>query len=150
MTKIRNFIKQIGWGLNRESARWISSGGGAIQTAMRMANESSAQFILENISVGQLFETRAELHNFAKNKFNELPRGLYLEFGVWKGSTLKNFSSALPIGSNIFGFDSFEGLINPWSYPGHGLKSFNLGGEIPKSVLAIERATIIKGRVEKL
>ena len=150
MVRLKLAFRKFGWGLTRESSRWITQGGGTIQTAIRLANESSAQFVLNNLGKAQLFETRTQLHNFATSKFTDLPDGLYLEFGVWKGSTLRNFSAKSPTtNQKMYGFDSFEGLVNPWSYPGHGLDSFNLKGVVPKSVLEIPRTEIIVGRVEK-
>jgi hypothetical protein len=149
MRKLRNLFRLVGWGFNRESARWISSGGGTVQTAIRLSSESSARFVLENLTVGQLFETRSELHDFAISKFPNLPEGLYMEFGVWKGGTLRKFAGATSNNNTIYGFDSFEGLVNPWSYPGHGLESFNLEGQIPENVKNIPGVEIILGRVEK-
>jgi predicted O-methyltransferase YrrM len=39
--------------------------------------------------------------------------GLYLEFGVHTGSTLRTIAELAPAGS-VFGFDSFEGLPEDW------------------------------------
>lgn len=42
----------------------------------------------------------------------------YLEFGVWKGTTIKRFSKYV---NKIYGFDSFEGLNEDWV--GHKISS---------------------------
>ena len=39
--------------------------------------------------------------------------GLFLEFGVWSGETLRQITAHAPAGT-VFGFDSFEGLPEHW------------------------------------
>ena len=59
--------------------------------------------------------------------------GLYCEFGVYRGSTITNFSEH--IGDNvIYGFDSFEGLPDKWNdeNPQH---CYSLAGQIPPGPL---------------
>jgi hypothetical protein len=55
---------------------------------------------------------------------------IFLEFGVFKGESLKFFSSQLPK-TNFFGFDSFKGLEENFG----GINSatfFNLKGRLPR------------------
>lgn len=40
--------------------------------------------------------------------------GLALEFGVWSGSTLRIIASARAGTGGVYGFDSFDGLPEPW------------------------------------
>jgi hypothetical protein len=57
--------------------------------------------------------------------------GHYLEFGVFTGGTIRYM--ARRIGSRtIHGFDSFEGLPEPWSGFGIGRKSFDVKGHLPR------------------
>ena len=66
--------------------------------------------------------------------------GLLLEFGVYKGKSIKKISKAFP-NNIVFGFDSFEGLPKEFTTKlpkGH----FSLSGEIPK---VPKNVTIIKG-----
>jgi hypothetical protein len=54
--------------------------------------------------------------------------GLWLEFGVFTGRSLEQFSRKCP--SIIYGFDSFEGLPEYWKND-CPKGCFNLGGKIP-------------------
>ena len=68
---------------------------------------------------------------------------LYLEFGVYKGNSMRYWSRALrnPL-AVMHGFDSFEGLPEAWdSYGPAG--TFSTNGRIPD--IADARATFIKG-----
>ena len=62
-------------------------------------------------------------------KNNKEIKGIFLEFGVFKGQSINFFSSHV---DEIFGFDSFEGLKEDWL--GHRIKagSYNLNKKIPK------------------
>lgn len=80
--------------------------------------------------------------NYLKNT-----KGLYLEFGVWKGDSISYVCDNLPLWE-IIGFDSFEGLPERWSRndddryePGY----FSLNGEIPN---LNPRIKLIKGWFE--
>ncbi|MEE9465564.1 MAG: TylF/MycF/NovP-related O-methyltransferase [Candidatus Neomarinimicrobiota bacterium] len=70
----------------------------------------------------------------------------YLEFGVWKGATLKhwigqNTNSA----SRFFGFDSYEGLPEDWGHFAtiHKKGTFNLEGVLPE--IGDPRVRLVKG-----
>jgi hypothetical protein len=62
-----------------------------------------------------MYSTRAELYAaLARNIADE--RVLYLEFGVFKGASLRAWSQLLRNpGSELHGFDSFEGLPEIWN-----------------------------------
>lgn len=53
--------------------------------------------------------------------------GYYLEFGVFRGSTINFIGKSKPQ-ETIHGFDSFKGLPDAWSGTTY---SFDLGGELP-------------------
>lgn len=59
---------------------------------------------------------------------------LYLEFGVYKGDSMRYWSKALKNPESILhGFDSFEGLPEDFEFDGVFTKgTFNVKGEIPK------------------
>jgi hypothetical protein len=66
---------------------------------------------------------KAKKNDAENNKF-------YLEFGVWVGTTINNFSKYV---KNIYGFDSFEGLKEDWTgQPNHLKGTFNLNKKLPK------------------
>lgn len=59
---------------------------------------------------------------------------LYLEFGVFKGESMRFWSDALKHpDSKLIGFDSFEGLPEDFDVEGNFIKgTFNVNGVIPK------------------
>jgi hypothetical protein len=59
---------------------------------------------------------------------NVYQSGIYAEFGVHKGESINYLASN--INQIIHGFDSFEGLDEPWLYYIKG--SFNLDGKLPE------------------
>ena len=71
--------------------------------------------------------------------------GLVLEFGVHRGGSLKQLAAA---GHSVVGFDSFEGIRDPWSKPGKVQGSMNEDGIIPAELLKEPRVTVVKGWVE--
>ena len=70
---------------------------------------------------------------------------LYLEFGVFKGASMRYWSGALTNpSSTLVGFDSFEGLPDDFDVDGPYTKgSFDQNGEIP--VINDSRVKFIKG-----
>ncbi len=56
-------------------------------------------------------------------------RVLYLEFGVWRGDSLRAWMELLPGDAVLHGFDSFEGL--PESFTSHDIGTFATGGQAP-------------------
>jgi hypothetical protein len=57
--------------------------------------------------------------------------GHYLEFGVFTGGTIRYIARCIS-NRTIHGFDSFEGLPEPWSGFGLGGKSFDVEGHLPR------------------
>lgn len=51
-----------------------------------------------------------------------MPDGLYAEFGVYRGMSLRNIRRLLPLHIPLYGFDSFNGLPEEWN--GFGIGSF--------------------------
>lgn len=72
---------------------------------------------------------------------------LYLEFGVWKGESMRRWSQRLRNGaSRLHGFDSFEGLPEAWRQ-GMERGHFSTGGAAPQ--IPDSRITFFKGRFEE-
>ena len=61
--------------------------------------------ILINQNKIRIYAIKTAKKNDSENKFS------YLEFGVWKGTTIKLFSKYV---DKIYGFDSFQGLNEDW------------------------------------
>lgn len=76
------------------------------------ATQESVRYICENGSNARMFVDRFQLLKFMLEehiKTNDYKDKLFLEFGVFEGSTI-NFCSSLIPEAKFYGFDSFEGL----------------------------------------
>lgn len=71
-------------------------------------------------------------------------KGLWMEFGVFMGKSIKLISNDAPDGVVIYGFDSFEGLPERWRN-GFEQGRFNLDGQLPPVPDNVE---LIKGWFE--
>jgi hypothetical protein len=74
----------------------------------------------------------------------QIDNGLFLEFGVYRGSTLNYIANNVSSSSKIFGFDSFEGLNEPWIFSDVGGFS-DLDGSMPD---VPDKVELIKGYFE--
>ena len=93
------------------------------------------------------FNTREDLWTFSTNYLEASNKIIsFLEFGVYEGYSINYFSKLLKDkDSNLYGFDSFEGLPESWRnfinvYPSN---HFNVDGKIPFS--KDSRVSFIKG-----
>ena len=85
-------------------------------TAIRLASEESARYVLEHMRAVPNFDTDYDLHKWVATTQLEpqlLLNGWILEFGVATGRTLNQFAHWLP-NKFVFGFDGFEGLPEDW------------------------------------
>jgi hypothetical protein len=69
--------------------------------------------------------------------------GLILEFGVYKGTSIRHIAERVP-DRQIFGFDSFEGLQEPWIFAPQALFA-----DVDKLPSVPENVTLIKGFFEE-
>ena len=70
----------------------------------------------------------------------------YLEFGVYKGETIKYFANINSnIDSRFIGFDSFTGLPEAWQEPTGTMQAntFDIGGKMPQTTDG--RISFVKG-----
>jgi hypothetical protein len=67
-----------------------------------------------------IYAARQELWRYSLSLIDD-PSRSWCEFGVAEGETLEWFAARKPRGNRLFGFDSFEGIPEPWLvYPaGH-------------------------------
>jgi predicted O-methyltransferase YrrM len=77
----------------------------------QIAARSSAEFHLREMPRARPWFSKVDTLTAAVKAAT--PEGLYLEFGVHTGGTLRTIAELAPTGS-VFGFDSFEGLPEDW------------------------------------
>jgi len=117
----------------------------AFRIVLDRAFESSAVYIEEHLDGAMLFDDRKKLWDFTLARVQ--PGGLFCEFGVFKGESIRRFAEILAAsGSSIYGFDSFEGLKEDW----HGTQGLSgdldVGGKLP---VVPSNAHLIKGWFDK-
>lgn len=92
------------------------------------------------------FEHRFALYDHLfKNEIGDDPID-YLEFGVYRGESLRYWLELLESPASRFvGFDTFDGLPEPWTYFGGELEAatFDAGGRAP--AIADERVRFVTG-----
>ena len=93
-------------------------------------------FVKEYFTENQRTPTRRHLLKWSVNK--AIQPGLFLEFGVWKGDSLKFLAECRP-DKRFYGFDTFKGLPEWWSngYP-KGHMALDHAPYIPGDVILIE------------
>jgi hypothetical protein len=92
------------------------------------------------------FEQRFEMYDYINNEVLKNSEIDYLEFGVFKGESIKYFSELnRQQGSRFIGFDTFEGLPEDWIEFSRTVKSqtFSTNGNLP--AIDDERVGFIKG-----
>lgn len=72
----------------------------------------AAQFVLANMTKTPSFHDKFALLEHSVNSVPAELKGLYCEFGVYKGETVNFIASKTP--HEVHGFDSFEGLPEVW------------------------------------
>jgi len=83
-----------------------------------------------------IFHKKEDLYDFVNREIIQGKAMQYLEFGVYKGETIKYFSGInSDPGSKFVGFDSFSGLPEDWIEPSGSIKrkTFDTGGTIPET-----------------
>jgi len=94
----------------------------------------------------RLFKTKHELYSYINGVILQEGAVNYLEFGVYKGRTMKHWSSLNKHEESLFwGFDTFSGLPEEWVNFTSTLKKFhfNTEGELPN--IQDARVSFVKG-----
>jgi hypothetical protein len=105
--------------------------------------EESSQYIRSNIDSALIFGEKKKLWEYVcgilRDSNSEAP--FILEFGVYKAESINFFASQSKT-AEIYGFDSFEGLLEDWR--GHTMPkgSFDLRGILP---VVLPNVTLVKG-----
>jgi hypothetical protein len=85
----------------------------------QLAKRETSLWIQDNVTLNLMFDDRLSLLTESISKI-EISDGLVLEFGVYKGQTVNHIAKSLSNTHKVFGFDSFEGLTEPWIFRDKG------------------------------
>ncbi len=122
-------VRQLKIGLFRTGSLLPSRAVYGLQT-MHNYVETGAWWKANGMADGERIETRNDAFRLAAREVAG-KKVLYLEFGVWRGASMKFWSKLLTHPeAMLHGFDSFEGLPEDWS-AGYGKGSFSVEGAIP-------------------
>jgi hypothetical protein len=89
--------------------------------ASRRAAEDTADFVAREMGRAKVCKDKFALFDAALGRVDPNLKGMYCEFGVWKGTTINYIASKTP--GPVHGFDSFEGLPEDWR-PGFAAGAF--------------------------
>jgi hypothetical protein len=94
----------------------------------------------------RLLRNRWEVFDMVASRVAD-KRVLYMEFGVFRGRTIRYWSNQLRHPeANLHGFDSFEGLPEAWGP--HAKGNFSVSGKLPE--IADSRVRFFKGWFEEV
>ncbi|MDQ1266518.1 MAG: hypothetical protein QG635_1670 [Bacteroidota bacterium] len=123
-----------------KSAKWFGA-----NTSLRLKQFASLidASIFFHKSIVPVVPTKYHLYDFVIKKYGlDETEILFLEFGVFKGDSIKYWSKKNRNNESLFfGFDSFEGLPQKWGIRDVG--SFSTDGKIP--LINDTRISFIKG-----
>jgi hypothetical protein len=91
---------------------------------------SSSDFESEHLRHAAIYKSRRDLFTACLEQSAQIPGGLNMEFGVYKGDSINMLAKLAP-DRTIWGFDSFEGLPEQWTIESKK-GAFDVGGKLPK------------------
>lgn len=77
------------------------------------ARDEAADYVQANMPEAQIFAQHRQIIEHAVR--NASPDGMFLEFGVATGNTIREIAAHAPDGKTVYGFDSFSGLPGDWT-----------------------------------
>jgi hypothetical protein len=89
----------------------------------------SARYVADHMPGALSFYTSQQVLAFSLSRISL--SGLILEFGVFRGGTIRYMAKRFP-DRIIHGFDSFEGLPVAWQGTGHAEGAFHARGRMPR------------------
>lgn len=92
-------------------------------------------FLSENLSEDQRSPSR--LHLLKHSVTQAVNDGLFLEFGVWNGYSLRYLSECRP-DRRFYGFDCFKGLPESWGSAPQGHGKLDYAPHVPGDIVLIE------------
>lgn len=83
----------------------------------QLAAEQSGQYVIDHMKTTPNYDYDLDLHRATIKRLDPvlLSQGYVLEFGVATGRTIRHIARLLP-DQQIWGFDSFQGLPENWSW----------------------------------
>ncbi len=119
-----------------------------------MEKSTYAAFVttfLAAISRAPLSKDKFSVENGLNLAMRTMPNGIFAQFGVYRGKTLKTLSRICAEDCHLFAFDSFEGLPEKWrdgktaSFEKKFTKkgAFAVGGQVPR--LGLKNVAYIVG-----
>lgn len=110
----------------RSNTHWAAMPNDIREEVMRQATIETAQFVRKEMPSIEPLLTPRDLLTYALNRVTL--DGLYLEFGVFSGSTI-SYIASIKTKVCIHGFDSFQGLPESWENAPKG--QFSTEGRLP-------------------
>ncbi|MDO8309649.1 MAG: TylF/MycF/NovP-related O-methyltransferase [Actinomycetota bacterium] len=110
------------------SPRWLDGLQSILDTA-----QTAAWLAHEGLVPDPMLEDRvAVFEAMARTAESSPGRTVYLEFGVYRGDSLRWWSSRLTSAdTRLFGFDTFSGVDAPWTWQTH-MADFDVAGHVPQ------------------
>jgi O-methyltransferase len=114
----------------------------AVRMVRSLLDEIDVQH-LRDVHPCRAFDGREQMYDFVHASFVNRSAIDYLEFGVFKGESIRHWVELnKDPNSRFYGFDSFEGLPEWWR-AGQDKGHFDVGGNIPK--IEDGRVQFVKG-----
>jgi hypothetical protein len=109
------------------------------------ATEESANYVDQYLNEVLVFEDITQIWDYCIQNISSHDKGVALEFGVYKGTSINYFAERLPK-LQFYGFDSFDGLAEDWKGNSKKKGYFSLGGKLPK---VKRNVSLVKGWFDK-
>ena len=77
------------------------------------ARDEAADYVQDHMASAQIFTTHPAIIEYAVT--NAPAGGLFMEFGVATGNTIRQIAEHAPSGATVYGFDTFSGLPGDWT-----------------------------------
>jgi hypothetical protein len=139
---MKSIIQKILWkilGINfisvqiRELIKFNTDQMDISNMCLQISREDSARYVLQKMPKARIFDSAESILDFSLDCIaGDLKEGLFLEFGVWKGSSINRIAQRTQ--NAVYGFDSFEGLPEAWR-TGYDSGKFSLKNEGLPAVL---------------
>ena len=136
MTTLKTFFKDI--------VRWSLSLIKPVYFKRCLANSILKKDFYPSIAKSPFFDRRDQLWDYCIQKLGKDSLVVFIEFGVWRGVSIKHFANGLVNKDSLFiGLDTFTGLPQDWDTAGMSRGSLSADGLLPD--IKDERVRFIRG-----